>query len=195
MGRAPGWTVSERPSTSVEALAEGVRTGDGEAEREFVERYGRRIYALMLARLHDLDAAEDLTQETLVSALVALRNGNLLSPDKLSGYLRGIARNVCNNYLRGLPQRPQELPENTPSSELDPEMRFRRREIWSIVGRSLSQLNEIDQRILLWSFVDELSSSTIGSRLGITGEAVRQRKRRALLRIQSRSQRVSQIQR
>ena len=195
MGRAPGWTVSERPSTSVEALAEGVRTGDEEAEREFVERYGRRIYALMLARLHDLDAAEDLTQETLVSALVALRNGNLLSPDKLSGYLRGIARNVCNNYLRGLPQRPQELPENTPSSELDPEMRFRRREIWSFVGRSLSQLNEIDQRILLWSFVDELSSSTIGSRLGITGEAVRQRKRRALLRIQSRSQRVSQIQR
>ena len=120
-----------------------------------------------------------------MNTLVALRNGKLISPEKLPEYLRGTARNLCNHYLRGLARQPEELSKEIPTPELDPEMRFSRQEIWTLVGRSVSSLGVIDQKILLWSFVDGLSSAMIGGRLGITAEVVRQRKRRALLRIRS----------
>ena len=157
-----------------------------------MELYGRRVFALVLGRLFDPEVARDLTQETLLTALAAARAGKLLAPDKLPGYLRGTARNLCNNHLRGLSAKPLQIRAEPPSSVPDPEVRFRQRELLTHVGRWLGELARTDQKILLWSLVDELSSEEIGKRLDMRAETVRQHKSRALEKIRSRARKMSQ---
>ncbi len=49
--------------------------GDERAWEILVSRYGRRIYALAKSRLHDADAAEEITQSVFVTLAQKLRGG------------------------------------------------------------------------------------------------------------------------
>jgi RNA polymerase sigma factor (sigma-70 family) len=173
-------------------LATRIREGDRAAERELVELYEKRVYAIILARLLDPVLAEDLTQETLLAALEALRAGKLLAAEKLPAFLRGTARNLCNNHLRGQGRQPLTAEVDPTSPRPDPESRLRRRELLALVGRCLAELDKTDQQILLWSLVDRLSSDEIGRRLGMRPDTVRQHKHRALQKLRARSQSLSQ---
>lgn len=93
--------MSEVVSTGFgKAIAERMERGERAAESEFVELYRRRVTALVMGRLHDTVAAEDLTQEILMAVLIAVRNGRLSDPEKLPSFVRGVARNICNKHLR-----------------------------------------------------------------------------------------------
>ncbi len=184
--------IEESESEGAADLADRIRAGDPSAEQELIELYGKRVYAIILARLLDPVVAEDLTQETLIATLEAVRKGKLHEPEKLPAFLRGTARNLCNNHLRGLSRKAVEIQVDPPSPQPDPETRFRRRELLSLVGRCLAELDRTDQQILLWSLVDRLSSDEIGRRLGMRPDTVRQHKHRALQKLRARSQSLSQ---
>jgi len=53
-------------------LVRQARLGDREAIGELVERYQRKIYALLLGMLHDRDAAWETAQGMFVKALRSL---------------------------------------------------------------------------------------------------------------------------
>ena len=190
--RRRGDLVEESEATGLEPLAIRIRKGDRGAERELMELYGRRVFAIVLARLLDPVLAEDLTQETMMAALGALRDGKLRAPEKLPAFLRGTARNLCNNHLRGLSRKVVEIQIDPASPDPDPEIRFRHRELLALVGKCLAELERTDQQILLWSLVDKLSSEEVGRRLGMRPDTVRQHKHRALQKIRSRSKSLSQ---
>lgn len=79
-------------------LIERARSGDGAAAGEIVERYQRRIFTLCVRILGDTDAAEELTQETLVKALTGLERFDGRS--KLGTWLHRIATNACYSRIR-----------------------------------------------------------------------------------------------
>ena len=79
-------------------LIERAKAGDAAAAGEIVERYQRRIYTLCLRLLSDADAAEDLTQETLVKALTGLEKFDGRSA--LGTWLHRIATNACFSRIR-----------------------------------------------------------------------------------------------
>ena len=81
-------------------IVEGVRDGSRDAETELVQRYSRGLRYLILRKTGDEELANDLLQETLIIAIRKLREQTLDNPQRLAGYLRGIAIRVTQNARR-----------------------------------------------------------------------------------------------
>jgi RNA polymerase sigma-70 factor (ECF subfamily) len=163
------------------SLAERVREGDLAAEDELVARFHRRVYLMALARTRDQEISRDLAQDVMVGVLQGLREGRLINNEKLSAYVYGTARNLINNALRSRRLEPTRLlaignPQGDPGhSAGDSERRTLAREI-------VGNLRPPDREILQMTLVEGLKSEEVAERLGITPEAARKRKSRALAR-------------
>lgn len=82
------------------SIVQGIRAGDERAETRLVERYSKGLRYLLLRRTRDNDRAQDLLQDTLSIAIAKLREVDLENPERLAGYLRGIAIRVALNAGR-----------------------------------------------------------------------------------------------
>ena len=69
----------------MEDLAERIRNNDRSAERDFVDLFYGRVYAMAMARTRDREIALDLAQEIMLAVLAALRAGRLRDPAALPG--------------------------------------------------------------------------------------------------------------
>ena len=170
-------------------LVERSRDGDLEAFNQIVRRYQLRVYNLSARILGDRTAAEDVAQDTFVSAYRALaryRGGSLRA------WLLRIASNQCYDRLRSAKRRPeQSLDEamespgfSVPSRDPSPEQQAISRELHDHVQRAILGL-PFDQRNTMM-FVDvqglsyqeaaeamEVSMGTVKSRLSRARAAVR----------------------
>lgn len=94
---APAWIDDSNDSDadgSLTRLVGRVRAGERAAEAELVERFSRGLL-LMLRRLAQNPAlADDIHQETLVLVIEKIRRGEVRDPERLPGFVRGIARNL-----------------------------------------------------------------------------------------------------
>lgn len=81
-------------------IVQGIRDGNGDAETELVQRYSRGLRYLIIKKTGDEELANDLLQETLIIAIRKLREQTLENPQRLAGYLRGIAIRVTQNARR-----------------------------------------------------------------------------------------------
>ena len=170
-------------------LVERSRDGDLEAFNQIVRRYQLRVYNLAARILGDRTAAEDVAQDTFVSAYKALarfRGGSLRA------WLLRIASNQCYDRLRSAKRRPeQSLDEalespgfHVPSRDPSPEQQAIGRELHDHVQRAILGL-PFDQRntIMLVDVQDlsyqeaaeamDVSMGTVKSRLSRARAAVR----------------------
>ena len=83
----------DEPSLIARAL-----NGDADAYGELVDRYKQAVYYHCFALLRDEDAAEDVAQETFISAYYSLKQYK--KEYKLSTWLFRISTNKCFNYLK-----------------------------------------------------------------------------------------------
>jgi len=173
------------------SLAERIRDGDQSAERELVMRFHRRVELMAWARTRDREAAADLAQETMLAVLQALRGGKLIHPSRLPGFVRGTAKNLVNNHLRGLTTRRQEPIASLPNPGLDPERRADSAERMERVRRALAELGPDDRMVLLLTLVEGLNPREIADRLRLSSEVVRKRKSRAVARMREAIERRS----
>jgi RNA polymerase sigma-70 factor (ECF subfamily) len=81
-------------------IVQGIQDGSRDAETELVQRYSRGLRYLILRKTGDDELADDLLQETLIIAIRKLREQTLENPQRLAGYLRGIAIRVVMNARR-----------------------------------------------------------------------------------------------
>lgn len=81
-------------------IVRGIRDGDTRSESEMAARYSRGLRYLLARRIGDDELARDLLQETLCIAIEKLRKTELDNPQRLAGYLRGIAIRVALNAVR-----------------------------------------------------------------------------------------------
>jgi RNA polymerase sigma-70 factor, ECF subfamily len=83
-------------------LARRIGSGtDLQAEAELARRMAPRIRLYGLRHLRDSAAAEDLTQEVLITTLEALRAGRLREPEKLTSFVLGTCRMTVLDLRRG----------------------------------------------------------------------------------------------
>jgi RNA polymerase sigma factor (sigma-70 family) len=164
-------------------LVERIAAGEGEAEAELVDRFYRRVHAMMAIRTRDREAARDLAQEALMAALGALRKGQLREAERLAGFVHGIARNVLNNFFRQ--QRPRgEAVELSPElAWFEPPDEVEEAERLAALRAGLARLEPDDRSILVLTLVEGLKPGQIAARLGLSAEVVRTRKSRALKRL------------
>lgn len=148
-------TVGTGPAQppSPRELAVLIQAGERSAEAELVERYSRGVSIIVGRIVADSSLTEDLCQETFCLVLEKIRRGELREPEKLSGFVCGVARNLAIDRVRQ-PRRTQALesgslvqdPKQGPLDELLMQERVK------AVRRVLEEMNEPRDREILRRF-------------------------------------------
>ena len=193
----PGMAASDStpslPQPREDLLAQRIREGDRAAEAELAQRFTRPVFLICLARLRDRDSADDLTQEILLAVLRALRAGHLREPDKLPQFVQGTARNLINNFIRTRIRRAESTLPEAEALPFDATAEFRRVERRQALSQALQELSHSDREILELAAIEGLSSLEIAQRLGVSHDAIRARKSRAIRKIAEKLHPVSHI--
>jgi RNA polymerase sigma factor (sigma-70 family) len=164
------------------ALVAQVAAGHIEAEGALIEFFLPRVRAMMRARMRDADLARDLAQDTLVAVLQAARRGQIRDPERVAGFVHGVARNLANNHARGVRAQAESPLEALPVEPFaDDDRADRDRQL--LLARGLDAIAESDRTILMLTLVEGLKPGEIAQRMGLTSEVVRARKSRAQKRI------------
>lgn len=186
--------AAREEATEWESLVRRIEQGDGEAEAVLAHRFYPKVLAMARARLHGAPAATDITQDTILAVLEALRAGRIREPARLPAFVLSTARNLINGFQRKegrsrevLQDPPHEPVHNDPAPfELDDEQRF------ALVGEALDRLKPLDQRILLLTLVEGMTSREISPIVGLNPGAVRTRRARAVKAVTRRIEEVTQ---
>lgn len=131
--------------------------------------FGRR-------HLRDRQAAEDLAHDTLQTVIEALRAGRLDDPNRLGGFVYGVAKNKAREAGRAHARRRRiadELPR--PGSYEPAIVGFR----YYLFG-CLSQLTERARSVLARSYFEQETAPEIADAMGMTTGNVRVTRHRAL---------------
>jgi RNA polymerase sigma-70 factor (ECF subfamily) len=167
------------------SLVRRIERGDGSAETELAREFRQRVLTAASVRLNGSDAAEDIAQETLAAVLQALRAGALREPEKLPGFVLGIARNLINNHCRlearrrGVVADVDELPERAAPADAEGGAAFDE-ERRALVRQALAHLKPVDRRIVMLTLVEGMSPREIAPVVGLEPDLVRTRKTRAV---------------
>ncbi len=151
-----------------------------------------RLVRYCSQRTRNVDAAEDLAQETLFEAWRHLHK--LHDPEGLERWLGAIARNVCRRWARG---RGNELAHHAPSApdqdddaasweemvagDFDLEVELERTELVELLDRAMALLPPDTRQVLLQRYVREAPQEEIARQLGVTESAVEARLQRGKL--------------
>ena len=165
-------------------LVERSRDGDLEAFNQIVRRYQLRVYNLAARILGDRTAAEDVAQDTFVSAYKALarfRGGSLRA------WLLRIASNQCYDRLRSAKRRPeQSLDEalespgfHVPSRDPSPEQQAISRELHDHVQRAILGLPFDQRNTIMLVDVQGLSYQEAAEAMDVSMGTVKSRLSRA----------------
>jgi RNA polymerase sigma-70 factor (ECF subfamily) len=139
-----------------------------------VELYGRAVALLLDRHTNGRPEAEDLFQDTFRTALEKLRRGELREPEKLPGFLAGIARSLAIEHYRKAARRRTEpdsealLGVTAPGSGQLGQLLDR--ENAGLVRRVVQELNNArDREILLRFYIAEEDKDRISADYGLTG--------------------------
>ena len=157
------------------------------SEDHLIETYRPRVLYFALRRLRDRGLAEEVAQETVAAAVMALRENRLREPEKLPAFVFATARHLVQKAQR---EQARELAHTTDSNSIheatwqrDPDAALILEEERVQVRRALERLSPTDRELLRQIFTEGETLEAIAETLGIEIVAVRQRKSRALERL------------
>src|SRR5262249_27402759 len=75
-------------------LVSRIRAGSRQAEAELVERYNHGVMIIIRREVRDTAVADDIYQEAFRIILEKIREGDIREPERLSGFVCGVARNL-----------------------------------------------------------------------------------------------------
>jgi RNA polymerase sigma-70 factor (ECF subfamily) len=138
-----------------------------------VERYSRGLGYLLARQIGDEERAGDLLQETFCIAIEKLRKTELQKPERLAGYLRGIAVNVARNAGRCRKREPNWLDNAAiaaiPHHERQQFQRVASEEARSAVHEVLQSMPVArDRELLIRFYVDDQDKDEICRELGLS---------------------------
>ena len=151
---------------------------DHEAESELFRRMAPRVRLYGLRHLRDGHAADDLTQQVLITTLEALRAGRLREPEKLASFVLGTCRMTVLDLRRGAQRRERLLAEfGANLLPAEPSVPHLDREQ---LARCVQALKERERTVVVMTFYDERAGSDVASFLGISEANVRVIRHRAI---------------
>ena len=170
------------------------RTLDGE-ERAFsilVQKYQKRIHALVWQKIGDYHIAEDITQEAFLKAYNKLPT--LKNHKQFDGWLYVIATRLCINWIKRNKTLVQSI-EDTPVEEVeksfyehhDSEQRKMENTMHnrSIVKKLLAKLPENERAVLTYYYLGEMTTQEISKLLGVSVNTIKSSLRRARNRLKA----------
>jgi RNA polymerase sigma-70 factor, ECF subfamily len=161
-------------TSGVADLVSRIMDGDQQAEAELVERYSRGVASIIRRETGGASAADDLYQETFRIALEKIRRGDLREPEKLCGFLCGIAHNRVIDYFRRAARQDGQIEIDEAASQplaapsqLD---ELLQKEKVALVRQVINELpSDRDRQILFRFYIAEEEKEVICADLGLTG--------------------------
>lgn len=166
------------PKEEKDLLRESAR-GDAASFGEIVRKYQYLVYAMALQIVKDPAAAQDIAQETFLSAFAALKD--LRSPEAFPAWLRKIARNKALAWRKEQARlAPLEdagvLPSPAEASEREKEDERNEADAFQAeVRKVVSSLSDTLRFPLLLCYLDGVPTAEAARFLGISEGAVRKR--------------------
>jgi RNA polymerase sigma-70 factor (ECF subfamily) len=192
-------TLVDVASAGEAELVAGLRAGEAAAFRRFVDENSANVYNLALKLLGDEQEAEDVLQETFLSAFRAI--DRFEGRSKLSTWLYRIAYNASLMHLRkrdrmatlSLDQRHGDEEQVRPvlgdllvDWSKVPDDQLLSAEARQEMDRAIAQLPESLRATFILRDIQGLSGAETAEVLGITVQAVKNRLHRARLRLRAR---------
>ncbi len=150
-----------------------------EAEAELFRRMAPRVRLYGLRHLRDPSAAQDLTQQVLITTLETLRAGRLREPEKLASFVLGTCRMTVLDLRRGA-QRKQRLLEQFGRDLMAPAHLAMPRLDHDQLTHCVQNLKERERTVVVMTFYDEQTGAEVASFLGISEANVRVIRHRAI---------------
>ena len=177
----------KQPESAEAELIRLLKAGDETTFREFVDRYGPKIYRLAYRILRNRYDAEDITQE--VFAKVYLSINGFETRSSLYSWVSRIAINECYGYLRK--KRPiyesdspdgvlSRIMQNVADQHPGVDLAVMQREF---INELLTQVSEEERALLVWKEVEGLSVAEISEMSGLTENTVKVKLFRARQRL------------
>jgi RNA polymerase sigma-70 factor (ECF subfamily) len=175
-------------------LLSEARRGNGAAFTDLVHPYAPGLYRRALRLTGNPADAEDAQQEALLKAFTRLDQFTGNSDEAQGGLHAWVSRITTNASIDLLRQRhdsklvsleknssesEDNFVEQFPASEENPEERYARREIRSLLARAITQLAPDLRRVCLLRDVLQYTTQEVAERLGLSSVAVRLRLFRA----------------
>ena len=162
-------------------IDERIAAGDTAAEAELAAYFGPRIRAFVASRASGRDFAEEVVQETMMALICSLREGRLRESDSLAGFAYGIARNRLADAIRKDARRrtvpiPEDFDCPSPVASQEPDL-------VSAARSRIETMEPTDRKILWMTLIDWFKPGEVAAAVGISADAVRQRKSRALKKL------------
>lgn len=155
-------------------LVSRIRAGDRQAEAELVERYSCGVEVIIRREIGSASVADDLYQETFRMVIEKTRRGDIREPEKLSGFVCGVARNLVIDYFRRAARQGSlsEVEEATTLPDPAPDQLevLLRKEQSDFARQVLKEMrNERDIQILFRFYLAEDKKEQICADLGLSG--------------------------
>jgi RNA polymerase sigma-70 factor, ECF subfamily len=188
-------------STFESEFIEKLKAGDAKAFDTLVIRYANDVYGLLLRITEDVKEAEDLMQETFLSALKAIHK--FRGDAELKTWLFRIAINKSKNRFRWWKRRKRESTvsldapigeSETPMSEMvesgliNPEESILQKERENVLNKALRELPEIFREAVILCDIEGLSYEEIAATLEINLGTVKSRIARGRLELRKKLQ-------
>ncbi|GAB3141376.1 sigma-70 family RNA polymerase sigma factor [Amycolatopsis stemonae] len=163
------------------AWVHAVQDGDSSAFEHIYRRYSRTLITYFLGRPFDLATAEDLTSETFIRALQAIRDVRYQGKD-IGAWLLTIARNLAYDYWKSSRQRREVVAEDVALERAvdGPEDRVLAALDLDAVSRRLAELTAEQRQCLLLRRVHGYSVTETASLMSRSEVAIRQLNHRAV---------------
>lgn len=156
-----------------------IAAGDAQAEAELFRRLAPRVRLYGLRHLRNDHAADDLTQQVLITTLEALRAGRLREPERLVSFVLGTCRMMVLDLRRGA-QRKERLLEQF-GADLRPSMPAPEPGIdREHLASCLQKLKERERTVVIMSFYDEQTGADVARMMGLSEANVRVIRHRAI---------------
>jgi RNA polymerase sigma-70 factor, ECF subfamily len=155
-------------------LIRRMQAGDDDAVRDLYAQYGQRLYAYALRLTNDPATAEDVTQNTLVTAWRTARS--FRGEGRLIAWMLGIVHHTAMKSLRGNTNYLNDMAEETiradqPSPEEQAQVKDERR--W--VRQGIQNLSPEHRAVLELVFYQELSLNETAQVLNVPVGTVKSR--------------------
>jgi RNA polymerase sigma-70 factor (ECF subfamily) len=153
------------------SLVERIINGDAAAEAELVDHFKDPVSHIIRRIANDAPTAEDLSQDTFLTVIRKIRNGDLKQPESLGAFVAGVARNHAIEQMRVIRRRGGEdlkTVEHVPDpsqSQLD---KLQKSEQLDEIREVMHELIPRYRELLLRFYINEESKEVICNDLGLS---------------------------
>lgn len=172
-------------------LAMRIQQGDAAAAERLSAWFRPRLLMFVHVRTGDRALAEDVAQDVLIAVLRAVQDGQLRDPASLPAFVFGVARNHVATARRSR-ARAREEPLDAAAALVTDPIDIVERDERERLHRAIAELDESDRQILRLTLAGGHGLGAIAEHLGLSHEAVRQRKSRAIKKLMTRLNPASQ---